>query len=83
MGGAEEEETTQRATTATVSRCRARARLPRAGEAGDARRRRRAMLGLTAPWTSDVRAEARLTPLPKSARELSRGKVTRRGVVEK
>ena len=53
----------------------------RSGDAFTARRRR-AMLGLTAPWTSDVRAEA-LTPLPKSARELSRGKVTRRGVVEK
>jgi hypothetical protein len=38
--------------------------------AGGARRRRRAMLGLTAPWTSHVRAEACRTPIPKSALDL-------------
>ena len=38
--------------------------------AGGARHRRRAMLGLTAPWTSHVRAEACRTPIPKSALDL-------------
>ena len=42
----------------------------RCSPAGGARRRRRAMLGLTAPWTSHVRAEACRTPIPTGALEL-------------